>query len=137
MKTQSETQRIHHTKAMAPEFCFSGGFCSTEKLVFTNERKQLFHDVQEILKHSEIASWKKRVVRLPHTGQFWGWGDISALPSHARSITPFPLLPVPEEEVRGPRVKIINIQARSFLFPSLGLGSSLLLSPPPIRQPCD
>lgn len=69
MKTPSETRRIHHTKAMAPEFCFSGGFCSTENLVFTNERKQLFHDVREILKHSEIASGKKRAVRLPHSGQ--------------------------------------------------------------------
>ena len=68
-KTQSETRRMHHTEAITPKFCFSGGFCSTENLVFTNERKELFHDMWDILTHSKITSWKKRVVYLPHTGQ--------------------------------------------------------------------
>lgn len=61
------------------------------------------------------------------------------LASHARSVTAFPVSPSPRRGAGsrrsgGPGVKIINIQARSFFFPSLGLGSPLSLSPPPIRQ---
>lgn len=132
---------MHHTEAMTPKFCFSGGFCSTENLVFTNERKELFHDMWDILRHSKITSWKERVVCLHHTGQL-GWGEISAPSLPCQVYHSFPVSPgsgrrVLSRRSRGPRVKTINTQAR-FLFPPPGLGCPLLLSPPCVRQQlCD
>ena len=61
------------------------------------------------------------------------------LASHARSVTAFPVSPSPRRGAGsrrsgGPGVKIINIQARSFFFPPLGLGSPPRLSRPGGRQ---
>ena len=116
---------------------FSGGFCSTENLA--NERKQLFHDTREIQAQENRQREEKSCVSSSHR-------PITRMGCHVGPLPPMlgpsllsPFLPVPgeEREVAGqgaPGVKIINIQARSFFFPPLGLGSPLSLSPPPTRQ---